>query len=89
MTNFIDRLIGKRIRALRVARDLASADLASAAGVEKSRLEDYETGRARIPAPEMLALSRVLQVRADAFFADLALGMTPVISRQPSPHVHS
>ncbi|MGE4129979.1 MAG: helix-turn-helix transcriptional regulator [Hyphomicrobiaceae bacterium] len=87
MTNFIDSHVGKKIREIRVARNLAPDELASAAGIRISTLEEYEKGSARLPAREMLALTRLLDVDVDAFFNDLSFGDTGNRACPTSSHV--
>lgn len=58
-------LAGTRIRALRLARRLAQADLARAAGVSASYLNLIEHNRRRAAAPVLAAIAAALHVPAE------------------------
>jgi len=64
----IDRAIGSRLRAERMARRLDAAAFAESVGVTPERLEAFETGFARIDAHTMLAICRRLDISVRRLF---------------------
>jgi transcriptional regulator with XRE-family HTH domain len=67
----IDAYIGARLRALRLARDMAQAELGSRLGVSFMQVQKYERGTNRIAAARLYEIARVLAVRVDSFFDGL------------------
>ncbi|MCI4678489.1 helix-turn-helix domain-containing protein [Rhodoblastus acidophilus] len=67
-TNFIDRHVGMRLKALRESRGFTPERLASALKISTGRLQDLEEGRERITADLMRPLSRVLNAAPADFF---------------------
>lgn len=64
----IDLEVGRRLRALRVARNVSQSSLAEAAGVTFQQIQKYEQGKNRISASMMCKLARKLQISpADLF----------------------
>ena len=62
---------GERVRALRTARGIAQADLASSVGVSKSYLSHIEAGRRPVASADLLGR---LAVALDADVAQLETG---------------
>ena len=57
-----DAIIGKRIRAARLARNLSQSDLADAIGVKFQQIQKYETGMNRISASRLFLAAKILHV---------------------------
>ncbi len=66
--SIIDRAIGSRLRAERLARHLDAAFFAESVGVTLDRLDAFETGFERIDARTMLEICRRLDVGIRHFF---------------------
>lgn len=64
----IDFQIGLRLRVLRMRNRLSIAEFARAAGITNARLIEFENGDARIDAPLLAGMCRILNVRPLAFF---------------------
>lgn len=56
---------GQRLRELREARGLSSADLANELGISKSQILRYETGRGDATAEVLVKFARYFKVSAD------------------------
>lgn len=67
----IDRIVGRRVRSLRMGRGLAQHQLASKLGVSFQQLQKYESGSNRIAASKLWILSKLLSVDISEFFGDL------------------
>lgn len=68
ITNSIDRHVGARFRALRLARGLSSDELSRRLAILRSRLDALEEGRERISADLLRKASRVLRAAPAEFF---------------------
>lgn len=66
--NHIDRLVGARLRVLRVAENRALADLGADLGISHQQLQKYETGANRMSAGMLWQAAQIFGVRVDAFF---------------------
>ncbi|MCW2276176.1 hypothetical protein GJ654_17825 [Rhodoblastus acidophilus] len=66
--NIIDRTIGSRLRAERLARQLDAPSFAESVGVTPDRLEAFETGFDRIDARTMVEICRRLNIGIRHFF---------------------
>ncbi|MBT9386985.1 helix-turn-helix domain-containing protein [Pseudooceanicola sp. CBS1P-1] len=73
--------VGRRIRALRKARDLSQRDLATLTGLAVPALSLIENGRRDVKLSTFLRLSEALRVEVSAFFVDPAAPMPP----RPAP----
>lgn len=69
--NDVDRMVGKRIQALRKARGLSQSDLAGAAGVRFQQIQKYESGANRVSASRLWAIADALGVSIVYFFEGL------------------
>ncbi len=69
--NDVDRLVGKRIQALRKARGLSQSDLAAAAGVRFQQIQKYESGANRVSASRLWAIADALDIDIVYFFEGL------------------
>jgi len=68
--NSTDVHIGKRIRMLRLARNLSQTDLAKRLGITFQQIQKYEKGTNRIGASRLQHIARVLSVPVSFFFED-------------------
>jgi transcriptional regulator with XRE-family HTH domain len=65
----VDRVIGSRIAALRVAKGLTQAMLGHAIGVSFQQVQKYEKGRNRVGASRLQRIADQLGVPVETFFA--------------------
>ncbi|WP_273723536.1 helix-turn-helix transcriptional regulator [Bartonella sp. AU18XJBT] len=70
--NFIDILIGKRIRHRRIAIGLSQKALGSHLGVSFQQIQKYEKGFNRVSAGCLLKIAQKLDVPMNFFYADIA-----------------
>ncbi|WP_375614722.1 MULTISPECIES: helix-turn-helix domain-containing protein [unclassified Bartonella] len=70
--NFIDILIGKRIRHRRISMSLSQKELGSHLGVSFQQIQKYEKGFNRVSAGCLLEISQKLEVPISFFYADIA-----------------
>ncbi|ACS51840.1 transcriptional regulator [Bartonella grahamii as4aup] len=70
--NFIDILIGKRIRQRRIAMELSQKALGSHLGVSFQQIQKYEKGFNRVSVGCLLKIAQKLEVPMSFFYADLA-----------------
>jgi len=66
----VDRLVGHRVRILRVSRGLSQTALASQLGLTFQQLQKYEKGTNRISASRLHDIARLLGVEVVTFFED-------------------
>ena len=64
----VDRLVGQRLRILRVARGITQQSLAKSIGVSFQQIQKYERGANRISAGRLWTIGRVLSVDVNEFF---------------------
>jgi transcriptional regulator with XRE-family HTH domain len=74
----VELVIGRRIRELRLSRDMTQVELAAKIGMNQSVLSQCEQGQVRVHGALLLALMKALRVSADEL-----LGATG-IERRPS-----
>ncbi len=67
----IDAAIGRRVRALRRARDMTQKGLADRIGVSFQQVQKYENGSNRISGARLLKTANILNVPASHFFDGL------------------
>ncbi|WP_375647701.1 helix-turn-helix domain-containing protein [Bartonella sp. AA56HLJMS] len=70
--NFIDILIGKRIRQRRIAMGLSQKELGNYLGVSFQQIQKYEKGFNRVSAGCLLKIAQKLEVPISFFYADIA-----------------
>ncbi|WP_375650843.1 helix-turn-helix domain-containing protein [Bartonella sp. OT172YNZD] len=70
--NFIDILIGKRIRQRRIAIGLSQKALGNYLGVSFQQIQKYEKGLNRVSAGCLLKIANILDVPVNFFYADIA-----------------
>jgi transcriptional regulator with XRE-family HTH domain len=69
-TTSLDVLIGSRLRAHRLSRDLSQEELAESLGISFQQIQKYEKGSNRVSASRLKEISDVLQVPIGTWFAD-------------------
>ncbi len=70
--NFIDILIGKRIRHRRISMSLSQKELGSHLGVSFQQIQKYEKGFNRVSAGCLLKIAQKMEVPISFFYADIA-----------------
>jgi len=66
----VDRIVGVRLRDLRLRKGLSQNALADLIGISYQQLQKYELGRNRIAASRLFAAACVLDVPIHVFFED-------------------
>lgn len=66
--NTVDILVGKRIRARRLAIGMSQAELGRAVGVKFQQIQKYETAFNRVSASRLWAIADALGVQVVQFF---------------------
>jgi transcriptional regulator with XRE-family HTH domain len=69
-TTSLDVLIGSRLRAHRLSRDLSQEELAESLGISFQQIQKYEKGANRVSASRLKEISDILDVPITAWFAD-------------------
>jgi transcriptional regulator with XRE-family HTH domain len=69
--NDIDVRVGRRVRMTRAFRDLTGSEVAGRLGLSPRDYDDLEYGRRRFSAAQLAELSRLFEVNAAIFFADV------------------
>jgi transcriptional regulator with XRE-family HTH domain len=64
----VDKVVGRNIRILRLAKGLSQTELADALGVTFQQVQKYEKGTNRIGAGRLHEIARILQVPISFFF---------------------
>lgn len=72
----VDRLVGQRVRVLRLANGLSQTSLAQEIGVSFQQLQKYENGTNRISASKLYMIANALNVQVASLFEDAAEGTT-------------
>lgn len=65
------KLIGRRIRLLRTAKNLTQTKLAKEMGISQTHLCNIECGRVPVTLPNLLRLHSLLECNMSSFFVDL------------------
>lgn len=68
MPHAVDIHVGKRIRELRMVRNMSQSDLANALGITFQQVQKYEKGTNRVSASRLYQMCQALKVRPEAFF---------------------
>ena len=81
----IDEHVGRRLRERRVTLRIAQIELARILNVPKEILEGYETGEVSIPAGDLYATAKALEVRIGYFYEGLyqRFGTTVNVEAKP------
>jgi transcriptional regulator with XRE-family HTH domain len=76
----IDVIVGERLAALRFARSVSAAQLASVLGISAAELAAYEAGSTRVTPAHLIEICRYFEVTLQSLF--------PGPSRDHDPHLH-
>ncbi len=76
----IDVIVGERVAALRLARCVSTARLASVLGIGAAELAAYEAGSMRIAPAHLIEICKYFEVTLQSLF--------PGPSRDHDPHLH-
>ena len=85
MTDHIDLHLGRRLRQRRQALGFTQDDVAVAVGVRFQQIQKYECGDNRISAARLWALSRILKMPVEDFFAGLEAAEEKALLTQGEP----
>ncbi len=66
----IDALIGRRVREARIEQEFTQKNLAQLMGVSREAISAIETGRERVPAFRIVAISTALRLPVSYFFGE-------------------
>jgi transcriptional regulator with XRE-family HTH domain len=82
----VDAYVAKRLRLLRMERQVTQMQLAASLGVSTQLIHKYESGRTRISPGRLYLCSRLLGVPVEYFFAPLegVEGPNPLLPRRAS-----
>jgi len=72
--NPVDKLVGTRIRARRIALDVSAKRLAAALGATLDQVQQWEAGTSRIGVAWLIPLAEILGVDSGYFFRGCATG---------------
>lgn len=78
------KLVGARIRLLRLERNLAQNDVAEKIGISQAHLSNIEKGRNNITLENLLRLHEVLGCSVASFFVDID-GTAPKVQADCKP----
>ncbi|WP_375676401.1 MULTISPECIES: helix-turn-helix domain-containing protein [unclassified Bartonella] len=84
--NFIDILIGKRIRQRRIAMRLSQKALGNYLGVSFQQIQKYEKGFNRVSAGCLLKIAQKLQVPMSFFYTDIVTKEDVSVEKIASHH---
>jgi transcriptional regulator with XRE-family HTH domain len=71
IANPVDRHIGRRLRARRIALGMSRDTLAVALGISVLQVREWEAGKSRVGATRLRALAKVLCINPSWFFEDM------------------
>jgi DNA-binding transcriptional regulator YiaG len=82
----VDAFVAKRLRLLRMQRQVTQMQLAVSLGVSTQLIHKYESGRTRISPGRLYLCARLLEVSVDYFFEPLdgLEGPNPLLPRRSS-----
>jgi len=66
----LDIEVGRKVRALRLNKDMSQEKLAEALGLTFQQVQKYERGTNRISAGRLQRIAKILDVPTSVFFAD-------------------
>ena len=75
-----DKLVGKRIRMLRVERNMSQQKLAAACGVTFQQIQKYENGINRVAVGRLIKIAEAFSVPVETMLSDMG---TETISAEP------
>jgi len=64
----VDKLVGRNIRVLRLAKELSQTELADGLGITFQQVQKYEKGTNRVGSGRLLKISAILGVKITDFF---------------------
>ena len=67
-----DRILGRRLRRIRVARGLTQRDVAAALGLSYKQIQNYEAGRSRVVVTTLVNFARIFRTSVTSLLRDLA-----------------
>jgi transcriptional regulator with XRE-family HTH domain len=70
----LDIEVGRKVRALRLNKDMSQEKLAEALGLTFQQVQKYERGTNRISAGRLQRIAKILDVPTSVFFADAKEG---------------
>ena len=79
----LDKMIGRRIRLLRLSRGLSQRDLAGRVGTTFQQVHKYERGTNRISAKELHEIAVALNVGLACFFEDAGMAENLAADLEP------
>ena len=71
IANPVERHIGSRLRARRLALGMSRNTLAVALGISVLQVREWEVGNSRVGATRLMALAKVLCINPGWFFEDM------------------
>lgn len=83
--NPIDVYVGKKIREARILHGLSQSALADMIGVTFQQLQKYENAHNRVSCSRLYAISLVLDIPVQAFFADAGSGKGGAVEQKDLP----
>src|SRR5262245_19485010 len=76
----IDILVGRNIRAQRIARNMSQTDLAGRLGVTFQQVQKYEQGRNRVGAGRLVRIADALEVSVMTLLHGVPGGQQPAVA---------
>jgi len=83
----LDKLIGRRLREVRIARGVTLENLSKESGVSYQQIQKYERGVNRIPASRLAYFSSVLDAPINVIFSGIvpqSPGADELLCKRPS-----
>lgn len=71
MTEDYNKLIGTRVKMLRITKNISQTELAKQIGVTQTHLSNIENGRAGLTIPNLIKLHEALECTISSFFVDI------------------
>ena len=71
MTEDYNKMIGTRVKMLRITKGISQTELAKQIGVTQTHLSNIENGRAGLTIPNLIKLHEALHTPISSFFEDL------------------
>ncbi len=73
----VDAMIGARLKAVRLLKDVTQAELAQGAGLTGQQVQKYEHGQSRLAVSTLLSFAKVLDVPPEALLPPTSHGDDP------------
>jgi len=74
----VDKLIGRNIRAIRLARGFTQEELALRIGITFQQVQKYEKGANRVGGSRLVQMAEALDIPVVALFEGAEIGGTPI-----------